>query len=122
MLLKGLKDHPALRILKINVPVSSFGHDYADLRQLLKDNRKIAVTNDEGTIYTDGCWIDEMYSLNRFFRGSAALSGGPASERPSMISTALVERASKDFRRSALLLNDQMDALKILLRNLLGAF
>lgn len=47
-LLRGLKDHPTLHTLKMNVPDCAFGHDYADLRQLLKENRNIAVTKWRG--------------------------------------------------------------------------
>jgi hypothetical protein len=110
-LLQGLKDHKKLRTLKINVDEDAFGSDYSLLRQFLTDNRNVTVMNEEDEIYTDEADIDELYSLNRFYRGSADLVVTPSSERLSLVATALMETFSSDFQCSALLLSDHADVL-----------
>lgn len=69
------------------------------------------MTNEDGKIYSDGVIVDELYSLNRFYRGSMDLVVDPPSERSLLVVTALVERASYDFQRSSLLLSNHADVL-----------
>lgn len=97
-LCKRLKDHKGLRTLKVSAfqqdePFNDeavFGRNYSYLRELLSHNRYITVTDDDDAIYTDGCClVDELYSLNRFYRGSAGLLMEPPPERPSLVTTAL---------------------------------
>lgn len=110
-LFEGLKDHKGLRTIKANVGKDAFGPEFSYLRQLLSHNRYITVTTVFGQIYSDGQSIDELYSLNRFYRGSVDLAVEPPPERPSLVATALVKTASTDFQRSALLLSNHVDAL-----------
>lgn len=109
-ILKCLQDHKELRTLK-NIFDSAFGPDFIYLRQLLSRNRNITVADEEGNTYSDDDLIDELYSLNRFYRGSANLRVQPPFERPLLVATAMVETASNDFQRSALLFADHGDAL-----------
>ncbi len=67
--------------------------------------------DDEGKICTDGSTIDELYSLNGFYRGSSELMIPSPLKRSSLVGTALSEVASKDFQRSALLLSNHIDVL-----------
>ena len=112
-LFTGLKGHQGLRTLVLYVDKSAFGPDYSHLRQFLSSgNRNTTVIDDDGAIYSDDDGvIDELYSLNRFYRGSAGLVVKPLAERSSLVSTALMEIASDDFQRSALLLSNHTDAL-----------
>ncbi len=55
--------------------------------------------------------MEKVYSLNRFYRGSASLAVKPPLERPMLVATALTESASSDFQRSALLFSNHLDAL-----------
>ncbi|GAX27802.1 hypothetical protein FisN_13Hu091 [Fistulifera solaris] len=111
ILLEGLKDHKNLSTFIIDVYSESLGPDYSHLRKLISHNRNIVVINTSDTIYTDGSTIDDLYSINRFYRGSADLVIKPLTLRASLVATALTEIASNDFRRSALLLSQHVDAL-----------
>ncbi len=110
-LLEGLKDHKRLRSLKISSYNYGFGPEYCYLRQFLSHNRNITVFNGKNDIHSNGSLIDDIYSLNRFFRGSADLVVRSSSERTFLVVTALVESASRDLQRSALLLSNHVDAL-----------
>ena len=115
-LFQCLKDHKGLRTLKVTVNVAAFGPNFVHLRQLLSHNRKIAVTDLRGTVYSDGSSIEALYSLNRFYLGSAGLVTKPPSVRPTLTVTALVEGALNNFQRSALLLADHIDVFCELVR------
>ena len=109
---QGLKDHKGLRALTVDVDDDAFGPDYSHLQKFLSDHRNITVMDENDNIYSDDEGvIDELYSLNRFYSGSASLVVKPLSERTSLVSTALMEMASNDFQRSALLLSNHTDAL-----------
>jgi hypothetical protein len=110
-LLEGLKDHQELSTIKVNVDDESFGPDYSHLRKLISHNRNITVTCSSNHVYTDGSTIDDLYSINRFYRGSADLLLKSSTFRASLVATALTEIASNDFRRSGLLLSDHVDVL-----------
>ncbi|GAX27266.1 hypothetical protein FisN_13Lh170 [Fistulifera solaris] len=110
-LLQGLKDHINLRVLQLSVPDTSFGPDFADLRQLLTHNCNIIVTREDGSIYSDGGLVDELYSLNRFVRCCSDLAVKPTSERLLLVTTALMGRALNDFQCSSLLLSKHADLL-----------
>ena len=117
-LFKGLKNHKELRTLMVNVNVSAFGAEFSLLRQFLSDNRNITVTNAYETIYSDdGGVIDELYSLNRFYRASAELVVKPLSKRASLVATTSMNKDSNDFQRSALLLSNHTDALYELIQD-----
>ena len=79
--LHGVKDHKELRTLKLEGSYDAFGRDYIHLRQLLSHNRDITVTDYDGRLHTDRNVIDKLYSLNRFYRGSACLLTEPLWER-----------------------------------------
>lgn len=110
-LFEGLKHHKGLRTLKLTAEDEAFGEDFSYLRELLSNNRNITVTDEDGRIYSDGASIDELYTLNRFYRGSADLLLPPSLARPSLVATALSESAAKNFQRSALLLSNHADVL-----------
>jgi hypothetical protein len=108
-LLKCFEGHKELRIFGLVRDDESFGPDFLYLRQLLSHNRSITVINPGGFDYTDDGSIDELYSLNRFFNGSANLVAEPLTERSSSAMTALMEMALKNFQRSSPLLYDHFD-------------
>jgi hypothetical protein len=112
---EGVKGHKALRTLRIAVnygdDVGAFGPNSSYLQLLLSCNRNLIVTDGDELAYTDGELIDELYSLNRFYRGSSDLVGHPQSDRISLVATALLVRSSNNFQRSALLLSNHVDAL-----------
>ena len=110
-LINDLKDHKRLCMLKLSVDdQDGFGPNFSYLREYLSHNRRISLTNEDGKIYSDGNFVDALYKLNRFCRGSAGLLGASL-ERPSLVASALVTVASKDFQRISLLLSDHTDAL-----------
>jgi hypothetical protein len=112
-LFRGLKDHKKLHTLKVLVHDTdgAFGPNFSYLRQLLSQNRFISVTKGDGSIYTDGGSIDELCSLNRFFRGSVALATKQSMERSLLVASALMKAASGNFQRIGLLLSDHVDLL-----------
>lgn len=81
------------------------------------------MTNDEGKIYLDGCFIDQFYSLNRFYcgsvqGGSADFAMEPLLERPVLVATSVTESASNDFQRSVLFMSNHVDASHELVQTL----
>jgi hypothetical protein len=115
---EGLKDHKALRALKISVSdgddeeeemFDSFFHPSSQTS--LSHKRHLEVTDDFGEVYIDGDAMGEIYSFIRFCLGSAGILDEPLSQRSSLVTTALVEGASTDFRRNALLLTNHADFL-----------
>lgn len=54
-------------------------------------NRNITMTNENDDIYSDDAVIDQLYSLNRFYRGSVDLVVKPLAERSLLVATALLE-------------------------------
>jgi hypothetical protein len=116
-LCNGLRAHKGLRTLKVTVydDNSSFGPEFTFLRELLTENRNLTTTNENGLFYW-GYWqtrniMKKIYSLNKFYRGSAGLAVEPTKERATLVATALLHRASNNFQRSALLLSDHVDVL-----------
>ncbi len=115
-LFEDVKYHEALRTLKISCPDGGDDEDVCGpscihLRKLLSHKRNLAVLDDDGIPYTDGDIVDEIYSFNRFFMGSAGILNEEYLQRSSLATTALVESASYDFRRNALLLANHADIL-----------
>jgi hypothetical protein len=111
-LLHGLKDHKELRTLRISVDDErAFGHQFTYLIDFLSHHRNITVVDLRGDPYSDGLLVEKIYSLNRFYRGSASLAVKPPLERPMLVAAALTESALNDFQRSALLLSNHLDAL-----------
>ena len=84
---------------------------YSWLKQLLSRNRNIAVYDRSCNRITDGSTIDKLYALNRLYRASAWLVKESPLVRPWLVGTALVEKGSKNFQRTALLLSDHEDVL-----------
>ncbi|GAX18837.1 hypothetical protein FisN_26Hu139 [Fistulifera solaris] len=115
-LLKGLKDHASLRTFKVSVSKDSVGPFYLYLRKLLSHNRFIAVMDGDGRVHTDKGVINEIYALNRCYRGSKALVLESPNERISLVTTALVESGHLSLQRSALLLADHTDVLLELIK------
>ena len=111
-LFNALKDHKCLRTFRVSVhnEAEAFGPDFSYLRQLLSHHKDITVTDQDGIIYSDGDSIDKLYALNRFYLGSAGLLVEPPLERPTLVTTTLLESAGNDFQRAALLLSDHLDA------------
>ena len=114
-LFEDYKDHKDLHTIKLSVSdeVRVFGPQFSILRQLLSQNRNITfkLTENDGTVYSDGDLVHTLYALNRFYRGSASLLIDPPPERPSLVTTALEESAANDFQRSALLLSNHTEVL-----------
>ncbi|GAX18838.1 hypothetical protein FisN_26Hu140 [Fistulifera solaris] len=110
-LLDGLKDHSALRTLKINGSYDAFGRDFSYIRNLISHNRSITVMDKDERIHGDRYGIPAIYSLNRFYCGSKALVVEPPSERAPLVATALLQKCRFSLKRSALLLSDNTDAL-----------
>lgn len=112
-ILKCLEDHKGIHTFRVDVDdkEEAFGPDYIYLRHLLSRNRNITVTDRNGKAYTDGSLINELYSINPFYCGSADLLVRLPLERPLLVATTLVKSASNEFQRSALLLSDHTDAL-----------
>ena len=110
---EGVKNHPGLCTVAAYVYDEKmvFGDHFSYLRQFLAHNRYIRVTNAEGAIHTDGYFVDKLYELNAIYRGSKDLGIEPPPERPSLVTNALVTRASTNFQYSALLLSNHADAL-----------
>jgi hypothetical protein len=113
-LFNGLKYHQGLRCLRVYVENDkAFDSNFSELVDFLSHHRNIEVTDCHGTRFSDGLLVDALYSLNKFYRGSSDLVVAPLSEpeRNRLVTTALVEQASKDFQRSALLLSNHLDTL-----------
>ncbi|GAX27733.1 hypothetical protein FisN_13Hu168 [Fistulifera solaris] len=112
-LLYSLREHSGLSTLKVSAHNLNRDSFYYEVRQLLSHNRNIKVIDSSGKVFSDGSSIDELYSFNEFYRGSANLSSNPPpeSDRLSLVATALVKRASSDFRHTALLLSNHSDVL-----------
>lgn len=87
-------------------------HAYDLIKSLLKQNRNIEVSFiHDNRILTDKCFVDMLYGLNRFYRGSGNLGKEPLEIQSSLMGTALSESASIDFQRSGLLLAHNTDIL-----------
>jgi hypothetical protein len=112
---EGIKAHKALRTLRIAVNYGdddeAFGPTSSYLRQLLSCNRNLTVTDGNEHVYTDGDFIDELYSLNRFYRGAADLVAYSQSDRILLVTIALLVHSSNNVQRSALLLSNHIDVL-----------
>jgi hypothetical protein len=82
-LFHGLKDHQELRTLQIRVDDDeAFGPQFSYLIDLLSHHRNITMVNKRKVPYSDGLLVDKVYSLNRFYTGSASLAVNPPMERP----------------------------------------
>ncbi|GAX20910.1 hypothetical protein FisN_1Lh434 [Fistulifera solaris] len=108
---EGIEAHKGLRFLVVESYPWTDDPDYTWLKRLLSRNRTITVLDDTGTIISDGSSVDELYSLNRFYNGSKALSKDSASLRRELVTKTLLESASNCFQRSALLLFHLTDVL-----------
>ncbi|GAX22401.1 hypothetical protein FisN_14Hu014 [Fistulifera solaris] len=117
-LLKAFKAHKELTefALIVHDEELSFGPDFIYLRQLLLHDRKFTVVNPNGPNCFANDSIEDLYSLNHFYNGSANLVAEPLTERSSLVMTTLMEMASEDFQRSSLLLSDHVDVLCELVR------
>ena len=88
-----------------------FNFDRSWLERLLSRNRNIEVVNYAGQRCSNGPVIDNLYSLNYFYNGSAGLVSESASSRPLLMVAALTERASENFQYTALSLAQHTDVL-----------
>ena len=104
---KCMEVHRGLRTFT----VSDKPPDYSYLEQLLSCNRNITVCGSFGRKLTNGPSIDKIYLLNRMYRGSAQLVMEPKSVRALLAAMVLVENASGNYQRTALLLSNHADAL-----------
>lgn len=64
---------------------------------------------------TDDFYVDDLYCLNFFYRGSKGLVAASLPKRSLLTATALVETALHHFQLTALLLSDYVDVLHELL-------
>ncbi|GAX16087.1 hypothetical protein FisN_20Hu236 [Fistulifera solaris] len=85
--------------------------DFPLLEQLLSRNRYIELLDRSGKRLSNGLTIDNLYALNRFYRGSTSLVKKAASVRPLLVSSALLNSASNQFQNTALLLSAHIDVL-----------
>jgi hypothetical protein len=125
-LFKALERHPSMRILSVR----EYPTNMKNLRQEIRDRytaplEELLLRNENITvfdIYEQRCFIfsstkiAEIYQ-NRFYRGSGTLVKESISVRPMLMGSALVQRASKNFRRTACLLSDHTDILCQLFKN-----
>ncbi|GAX16382.1 hypothetical protein FisN_10Hh400 [Fistulifera solaris] len=119
-LFKALERHASMRILSVreyptnmkNLRQEVRDRYAAPLEELLLRNENITVLD----IFNHRCFtfhsskIAEIYQ-NRFYHGSERLVKDCISVRPMLMCTAVVQRASKNFRRTACLLSDHTDIL-----------
>lgn len=112
-ILEAMEDHHAgLRELIIVRYPAWEDPTYSWLERLLSRNRKITVLDKSGQKCSNGSTIDKLYSLNKFYNGSAALmKESTLSLRPQLVTTVLAESASGNFQRTALLMSDHTDML-----------
>lgn len=90
---------------------SSTQPDYSWLERLLSRNRNITVLDGSADMISDGAKIDDLYALNYFFKGSAALVKVSTSLRSSLVAKALTKSARKNLQYMALLLSNHTDSL-----------
>jgi hypothetical protein len=82
------------------------------LERHLSRNRKITVYHGQEKRCSDGPKLTKLYALNSFYNGSAALvEKSSIASRPPLVTTALLESASKNFQYAALLLSNHTDVL-----------
>ena len=85
---------------------------YSWLERLLSRNRSITVLDGSGNAISNGSSIDKLYLLNRLYHGSTKLAKEESTSlRPSLMATALLENATKNFQHTALLLSSHTDML-----------
>ncbi len=111
ILFQAMEGHPNLRTFRVNSGKMTVVH-FASLERLLFRNRRVTVVNHRDERVTDGTTIDQVYTLNQFFHESKELIQECCSSwRSRVMKTVLMESASANFQRTALLLSDHTDVL-----------
>lgn len=110
-LLSMMEEHKGLRVFQIDEYPSKRDPDMLWIKQLLSRNRKIRVVHWSGDTVSDGTCIEALYSLNRFYCGSASLVKEQKSLLPSLVGLTLMKNATNNFQRSALLLANHVTVL-----------
>ena len=115
---EAIEEHPGLRTLVVQryPPVDA---DYSLLKRLLLGNRNIVVLDRAGERCSDGSSIDDLYALNPFYHGSKDLAKESSSLRTNLVATTLVESASENYQRTAVLLSSCEDVLFELVQNMI---
>ena len=109
---KAMEEHKGLTTFTLRyAPEEMTSPVYPALEQLLKRNRNITVFDRNEKRCSNGPRIEELYSLNKCYNGSASLVKVSASLRPSLVATALAKNASRKFQHTALLLANHTDVL-----------
>ena len=99
------------RTLKIAARNEDFGPGSCHLRKFLSHHRNIIVMDRLGITFSDGLYVDKLYALNRFYRGSADLVKKPSPKRPLLVATCLMESAANNLQCSGLLSSNHLDSL-----------
>ena len=100
-----------LRYLRIEGYPCKTDPNYTMLKQLLNRNRRIQVIDYDTDRVTNGDEIDRMYAFNRFFLDSQSLMQSLLPLLPPLVAEALINSASCDFPRAAVLMANHPDAL-----------
>jgi hypothetical protein len=116
---QAIENHEGLRTLLI------YGYpredpSYCWLKRLLSRNRYITVLDNRDQKCSDGSSVDQLYTLNYFYCGSADLMKDSSLMRPALIVTALTESASRNFQRTALSLFHHTEMLCEIIHELVG--
>ncbi|GAX18873.1 hypothetical protein FisN_26Hu175 [Fistulifera solaris] len=110
ILFKAMEEHQGLETFVVkDYPITD--PDYLWLKGLLLRNHNIMVLNSLGKRCSDGSVINNLYSLNRLYNGSARLLKESVLVRQQLVATILFENASKDYQRTALVLSQHTDLL-----------
>jgi hypothetical protein len=111
ILFQAMERHPNLRTFRVNSGKMRVVH-FASLERLLFRNRRVTVVNHRDERVTDGTTIDQVYTLNQFYHGSKELiQEWRCTWRSRVTGMVLMESASANFQRTALLLSDHTDVL-----------
>jgi hypothetical protein len=108
---KAMEKHTALTTFIVRHITTDYHPAFKALERLLSRNRNITVLNERGKRCSNGPILDQLYALNGFYNGSAALVKESTPSRPPLVATALTECASECFLYTALLLSNHTDAL-----------
>jgi hypothetical protein len=81
------------------------------LKQLMKRNRSLKVTDLYGNNWIHDDELDNIYAMSCFFRGSQKLTKDTTVTRQLLVSAAVLYSTSNDFPRTALLLANHIDRL-----------
>jgi hypothetical protein len=116
-MLQTLKHLKGLRLLTLDDYSEKMDPNHLLLKELLKQNRYIDVVKWNGDRVTDDDEIARLYAFNYFFRDCQTLAQEPLSRLPSLVYEILLHSASMDYRRSALVMANHVDAVCALVQD-----